>query len=212
MNARTRVRRILQRIPGVDAVHMSRSGYLAQVGWPRSRREARPVDASGGTLPWFTYPAIEILAARIPEDACVFEWGAGASTRWFADRVATVRSCEHDAGWFATVTSSLPGNAHVALHVVDSDGYVEEVGGGGPYDLVVVDGRRRNECAAAATAHLSERGVIVWDNSERERYQDGLKSLADLGFRQLDLVGPTPCNAGRSTTSICYRDGNCLGI
>ncbi|MFZ4668397.1 MAG: FkbM family methyltransferase [Microthrixaceae bacterium] len=212
MPAPAQIRRLMKRIPGVDAVHMGRSGYLAQVGWPRSRREERPVDGDGRTIPWFTYPAIDFLSDRLPPDASVFEWGAGASTRWFAERVATVRSCEHDAGWYATVTVSLAANASVALHPVDSDEYVNEVARHGPLDIVVIDGRRRNECAAATVEALSERGVIIWDNSERESYRPALQRLADQGFRRIDFTGPHPCVSARGATSVCYRDGNCLGI
>ena len=208
----TRLRQTLRRVPPLDALHMARSGYLAEVGWPRSRREERPVDGGGRTIPWFTYPAIDFLSDRLPPDASVFEWGAGASTRWFAERVATVRSCEHDADWYATVTVSLASNASVALHPVDSDEYVNEVARHGPLDIVVIDGRRRNECAAAAVEALSERGVIIWDNSERESYRPALQRLADKGFRRIDFTGPHPCVSVRGATSVCYRDGNCLGI
>ena len=126
--------------------------------------------------------------------------------------MATVRSCEHDAGWYATVTVSLAANASVALHPVDSDEYVNEVARHGPFDIVVIDGRRRNECAAVAVEALSERGVIIWDNSERESYRPALQRLADQGFRRIDFTGPHPCVSARGATSVCYRDSNCLGI
>jgi hypothetical protein len=59
---------------------------------------------------------------------------------------------------------------------------------------------------------LSSRGVIVWDNSDRERYQAGYDFLRGSGFRRLDFAGPGPVDFWPWCTSIFYRDHNCLQI
>ena len=80
------------------------------------------------------------------------------------------------------------------------------------FDIIVVDGRRRNECAIQSLSSLSGVGVFVWDNSERVRYAEGQQALIAHGFRRIDFAGRGPQLTRRWQTSIFYRDGNCLGI
>ena len=208
------LRRVFAKLPfpyGVVIEAQSRDdSYLVSTGWARSRRERAPVDREGRPLPWYTYPAIRFLEARMRPHFRVFEFGAGNSTRWWAERVAGVHAVEHDAGWVDRLRPQLGGNAAVEYRPVDSADY--PVPDGGPFDIVVIDGRRRNECARHAVAALAGNGVIVWDNSERERYDEGKRHLVALGFRQLDFWGVVPGNVKEIATSIFYRADNCLGI
>src|SRR5262245_35910487 len=93
-----------------------RRGALHDDGWFRSAREGRAVDAEGRPIPWITYPAIELLRARVRPDMSVFEYGCGASTRWWAERVREVVSVEHDRAWFEQTRLGLPANVEL-LHV-----------------------------------------------------------------------------------------------
>jgi hypothetical protein len=80
------------------------------------------------------------------------------------------------------------------------------------FDVVLIDGRRRNECAAHAPRSLKSSGIIIWDNSERLRYRTGFEILESQGFRRLDFDGLGPVNPYGSRTSIFYRSENCLEI
>ena len=196
-------------------------GALSELGWPRSFAQRVPIDREGAPLPWFTYPAISVLAPRISASLRVFEYGAGNSTRWWAARVAAVRSVENDAQWTQLLAPQLPSHAQLLFAALDGDdggqSYVDgatiaAAADGAPFDVIVIDGRERNRCVAASLRSLSERGVIVWDNSERERYASGLQIVTDAGFRRLDLHGMGPVNPYAWCTTILYRDGNCLGL
>ncbi len=197
------------------------NGALAELGWPRSFAQRIPIDRDGAPLPWFTYPAIAVLGPRIQGAMRVFEYGAGNSTRWWAARVAAVRSVEHDAQWATMLAPQLPTHAKLRFAPIDGadggQGYVDGAAiaadaDGALFDVVVIDGRERNRCVPATLRALSERGVVVWDNSERARYAPGLAQLTDAGFRRLDLHGLGPVNPYAWCTSILYRDGNCLGL
>lgn len=179
-------------------------------GWLRSRRAGRALSAGGTPLPWITYSAIHILSTRTPGDARVFEYGCGSSTLWWAARGNTIVACEHDRSWCARIATEAP-NAHVLWRDLNVD-YVSAARNFDPFDMIVIDGRRRVDCAKEAVHALTPAGVIVWDNAERERYQLGLRFLVDSGFRRLDLVGVGPVQAHASTTTIFYRDGNCLRL
>lgn len=80
------------------------------------------------------------------------------------------------------------------------------------FDVVVIDGRDRVNCAKA-TMNLKQRpSAIIWDNSERERYQEGYDLLINNGYRRLDFDGFGPVNGRPWRTSVFYMPDNCLKI
>jgi hypothetical protein len=184
---------------------------LAANGWFRSRREARVVDLAGEPLPWITYPAIAFLERRVRPDVSVFEYGCGASTLWWARRVARVVSVEHDAEWARKVAGEAP--AHVEItHAPLGDGYRAAPAARAPFDVVVIDGRDRVACVPHAIAALSSEGVVVFDNSNRPEYASGLRALAGAGFASVPFVGMAPSINEESETTVFYRRTNCLGL
>jgi hypothetical protein len=161
-----------------------------------------------------TYPATAFLERRVNGSLRVFEYGSGNSTLWWAKRVAFVAAAEHDRRWAEKIRPALPANAQLHCVPLDPPGfYANSIRlANGPFDIVVNDGRDRVNCARAALAALNGRGVIVWDNSDRDEYAEGYRILANHGFRRVDFEGLGPTNAIPWTTSIFYRDGNCLGL
>jgi hypothetical protein len=202
--------RTLSRIPTYHALELS-WGWLGSSGWLRSMVERRPVDVLGAPLPWITYPAIDFLSGHDLGGLRVFEWGSGSSTEWWAGRAQEVVACEHDPAWHGRVAGSLPSNATVLLRDRGED-YAHEVLRHGPFDIVVIDGRDRVECSRVAPDALSAAGVIVWDNSDRERYREGLDLLTTKGFRRVDFHGLVPALVRPSVTSLLYRSDNVLGL
>lgn len=186
-------------------------GWLRSSGWLRSMVDGRPVDALGDPLPWITYPAIDFLSGRDLGSVRVFEWGSGSSTDWWARRVQEVVACEHDPTWCDQVRGSLPPNATVLLRE-RGHAYTAEVLQHGLFDIVVIDGRDRVECSRVAPDALTPAGIIIWDNSDRERYEEGLVALATQGFRRVDFHGLVPALQRPSVTSILYRSDNILGL
>ena len=190
----------------------ARSG-LREAGWFRSFAERRPVDITGAPLPWFTYAAIAVLTPRLGPSLRIFEYGAGGSTLWWGERVAEVLAVEHEPAWVRELTPRLPCNAHLLQrNLNDGDTYPNAASGHGAFDIVVIDGRRRNDCVGPALQALSPAGVIVWDNSERPRYAVGQQTLMAADFRRLDLHGMGPVNPWAWCTSLFYRDDNVLGL
>lgn len=191
-----------------------RFGQPAQDGWFRSAREGAAVDRAGRPIPWYTYPAIDFLAPRVAADLEVFEYGSGNSTHWWAKRAARVFSVEHDEAWFERVAPSAPANVTVRHVPLDPPGQYARslIKAGRRFDVVVIDGRERVECALLAPDALTERGVVVFDNSDRLDYADGYAALAARGFRRIDFIGLAAVEPMKTSTSIFYRPGNCLSI
>lgn len=180
-------------------------------------------------LAWWSYPAMrrvdEFLSDR--PGARIFEYGAGASTLWLAKRAGQVDSVEHDGQWAETVRELLVDTAgNVKLHAVppiaatadtvvrsgraghtdldfaDYVSTIDEVGG--PFDLIVVDGRARVDAFRRALDHLADDGVVVFDNIRRKRYWEVLSAMP--GLRIELLKGGTPTLPYPTTTGLIWRD------
>ena len=192
---------------------LARYGYLKESGWLKSRHAGVPVDNQGHPLPWFTYPSIDFLKDRVSKDMDVFEYGAGNSTLWWADRVGQVVTCEHDENWYKRMFDLVPDN--VALHHLSVNGgeYASMIlRHQSEFDIVVIDGKDRVTCAKNCLPSLKEGGVIVWDNSDRDGYAEGYEFLLQNGYHRRDFEGMGPINRKPWNTSIFYRMDNCLGI
>ena len=165
-------------------------------------------------LPWYTYAATAFLAKRVGQGLSVFEYGSGNSTRWWARRVSRVVACEHDAGWAQRLSADLPANVELMVHELKPDGaYCRAIlQTTGAFEVVVIDGRDRNNCAIHTVERLADNGVIIWDNSDRQHYQPGFDFLAERGFRAIEFAGFGPASYVPWQTSIFYKDKNCLGI
>jgi hypothetical protein len=51
-------------------------------------------------VPWLVFSCIDFLDQWLKKDMQVFEYGSGGSTLYFAEKVGTIISIEHDAKWF----------------------------------------------------------------------------------------------------------------
>jgi hypothetical protein len=206
------------RAPRPSLEELSRRGipsmYLQRSGWFRSVHEGLPIDASGNPLPWYTYPAIAFLSPRVNETWNVFEFGAGYSTAWWARRVARLIAVEHDASWAKTTQQLLTTTSKGSILLREGEDYAAEIGKHGiKFHVVVIDGQDRHRCAMTALDHMTEDGVMIWDNAEIRRHINMMEALqARAGFRRVDFEGIGPIRDGAWWTSILYRDRNCLGL
>jgi hypothetical protein len=185
-------------------------GVLRPIGFQQSVRAGMSLDGAGNPVPWWTFAANEWVKARLRPTDRVFEYGSGGSTLWLAAHAKSVVSVEHDRAWFEKLRPHLPANATV-MHKPADDEFSTDVTAPycaaimdhePPFDVVVIDGMERNACARLAARAVSANGIIIFDNSHRARYSDGMKSLAQAGFWRIDLAG---CIADRGLTSIFGR-------
>jgi hypothetical protein len=211
--ARSLARRLFRSKSGA-ALRDLRAGYLSQIGWDRSVIEHAAVDAAGRPIPWLTYSAIAFLSDRVGHHLDVFEFGSGNSTLWWSHAARTVTAVEHDPDWAEQVSKKLPANATLTHVPLTSDGgYARFLQGvREAYDIIVIDGRDRVNCARHSLNALRQGGVVIWDNAERAEYQDGYALMAQRGFSRIDFGGLGPINCYASTTAIFYRGENVLGI
>ncbi|MGF1669602.1 MAG: FkbM family methyltransferase [Balneolaceae bacterium] len=207
-----RVHPVLSKFSLYSCWLLKRKSYLKTSGWFRSFRSGKSVDADGNAIPWFTYGAIEILKDRLPDDALVFEYGCGLGTHWWAKNAKRVISVEHEKAWIEKMSAGLPGNAEI-LYKESGKSYTDAITKTGKlFDVVIIDGRNRVECCKASIPFISERGILIFDDTGRQKYMDGIRMLKNNGFRQLAFKGFSPIEFMECETSIFYRDGNLLGL
>lgn len=170
----------------------------------------------GDKSPWMAYGAINWLETYLKTEMQIFEWGSGGSTLFFASRVQSVVSVEHDPLWHATVAEQLlnhkidnvssvlcpPERTDPLPEIYTSTDekysglsflrYAEAID---PYpddsfDLVVVDGRARPGCMKHALTKVRPGAYLLLDNSDRESYEPGKQLVSTWLSRE--YYGPGP--------------------
>lgn len=192
------------------------SNYLDEYGWFKTIETKESIDNSGKGLPWISYPAIDFLQNRIKNNMRIFEYGCGGSTVWWAERVAQVVSIEHDFGWYEKMKKQLNEYKKVELKYIalEYNGeYSKAVSECTEYfDVVVIDGRDRINCVKNSLKALKKDGIILFDNSDRNEYEEAYSLLKKMGFKELEFYGMAPCIYYKTKTSVYYRENNCLNI
>jgi hypothetical protein len=188
--------------------------YLESVGWVNSYERHASVDADDNPIPWYRYTAIDFFAERTRPDQKVFEFGSGNSTLWWAKRVESVTAVEHNPDWARRISESSPENVEVMEVALESDGdYCRTpLRLGEEFNVLIIDGRDRVNCALNCLPALAPDGVIIWDDSHRRRYGHGIRFLESEGFRRIRFTGLGPISANPGETSILYRPQNCFQI
>ena len=186
--------------------------HMRQSGWLKSIQTRQAVDENGKPVPWISYPAINFLSGRVRREFEVFEYGSGNSTLWWAMNAGRIVSCEHDEVWYSQLKERIPEGVTYVHEPLEGGRYPSSIKNYGYFDIVMIDGRERVECSNHAITQLKDGGVIVFDNSDRERYQPAFDLFGHSGFKRLDFMGIGPISQKPISTSIFYRSSNCLGI
>jgi len=173
---------------------------FVEYGQQRSMIEHRAVDGSGNPIPWYTYPFIEYISCFKCSDVAVFEYGSGHSSFYWASRSRSVTSIEHDTEWMDIVSKKAPKNLKLLLRLTQ-EAYVNAIREQKTqFDIIIIDGRWRLECAQTAASFLAPGGMIVFDNSDW--YPQACSVLREQGFFQCDFSGFGPVNNYTWTTSL----------
>ena len=178
---------------------------LGDYGWLRSLREGRSVNADGEWIPWFTYPAIDFLRQLDYSTKSVFEYGAGASTLFWARRANRVVAVETVQEWLDKVLTEAPANCTVIFSSPDVDAFANQIDSHGDFDVIVIDGPgpTRPACCKRALEHLRPGGMIILDNSDLWPETAAIPRAA--GLIQVDFTGFAPLAVHAHTTSVFLR-------
>lgn len=163
--------------------------------------------------PWWVTSAIKFVESRLLPHMKVFEWGSGNSTLFWEQYVDCVVSCEHDKTWYEKMKQHISKTKLIYKELVYGGDYSKAIlFEKDEFDIILVDGRDRNNCIVNAYEKLTESGIIILDNAERENYLDGIDYLMSKGFKRLDFEGELFGLPTYDLTTIFYRTTNVLGI
>ena len=195
--------------------YLLQKNFLSKTGWTKSVFTGAPVDKKNEPIPWFTYSFLNFLTDRIRPEMKIFEFGSGNSTIWFSSKGCQLFSIEHNPAWYDRMRNMLRDRKNVSLKLAskEDNSYSSAIlEFEGFFDIIIIDGRDRVNCARNSLGALKPGGVIIWDNSDRPDYYEGYEYLLEHGFKRLDFHGFGPINSRSWCTSLFYRKTNCLGV
>lgn len=165
------------------------------------------IDRDGNPIPWYTYPAIEYLSQLDYSDKKIFEFGCANSSLFWAKRAKQVISIEDNHSWFEKWTSEFKEPNLDIRWRDEGEGYFNAIFEDNElYDVIIVDGKRRADCARTALEKMAPNGMIILDDSDRintsQEYVDAVNNLKKGNLIQIDFYGFCPMNNYTKTTSI----------
>jgi len=171
-----------------------------QYAWLKSVETQKPIDSENMEIPWFTFPAIEYLSQIDMRDFDIYEWGSGNSSKFFARRCRSITSIESNLEWFDYGSDNLEENQKIKL--LNYQEYATEIDKENmKYDVIIIDGIDRYECAKAALNNIKKGGMIILDNSDwNPNACELLRS--SLQYIEVDFHGFGPINSYSWTTSV----------
>jgi precorrin-6B methylase 2 len=193
---------------------LKKDSFLYQSGWINSILENKPVQKDNHYIPWINYSFFTFIDSRISDDQNVFEYGAGYSSIYFSKTVKKLYSVEHDPTWIEKIKSQSRDN-HVIYNIseIENKQYAQSIKR--PlikFDIVFVDGRDRVDCSIYSVSYLSDRGVLILDDSERGRYTQVFVFMKENGFKELTFTSFKPSMNKLASTTIFYKSDNCFNI
>ncbi|PVW16449.1 O-methyltransferase [Marixanthomonas spongiae] len=172
-----------------------------EYGHLESKKTKTSIGVNKEPVPWFTYPAIEYLSQLDLSDLIMLEWGAGNSSIFFSKKVKKLFSIEHNKEWYDLVKTNKPINNELIYADEDYVKKAEEFQK--RFDVILIDGIKREDCAKAALRLLSKNGFIILDNCDR--HPEIADMFRETGFIEVDFHGFGPINEYTWTTSLFLR-------
>lgn len=158
--------------------------------------------------PWLSPTSILFFKKYLKSDMVGAEFGSGSSTLFFAPRISKLYSIEHNKEWYDLISDKLKSSHlnNVDYRFVlqnDKNDFKNEsfsLEDNGDYevrrdyvnyfralndiedrslDFAIVDGRARTECCFEIAPKIKKGGILILDNSERDRYNPVFKKMSD---------------------------------
>lgn len=173
----------------IDEGYGNKNSYLSK----------NSIDSKDEPIPWFTYPSIEYLSQLDLSQCLILEWGIGNSTLFFAKRCQKIISIEHNTDWYNLITDKMPTNSF--SYLVSENEYAEFPKQlNEKFDVIIVDGIKRQECLNTSLQLLKRGGIIIFDNSDRN--PEFCETLRNENLIEIDFHGFGPIVNFTTTTSI----------
>lgn len=189
-----------------------KKSFLHDSGWIQSYQQKRIIDRNGNDIPWISNSAFKFLDNQKLAKLHVYEYGAGASTDYFSRKDAIISSVENDKKWYDQISQKDLENVQISFAAV-GDGYVESIDlTKSKYDIIFIDGRLRVKCFQQSLSYLEDHGIIILDDTHREKYSAVYDIAKQQNFKWIDFWGFANGSLDYKCTTVFYRTNNVFEI
>lgn len=187
-----------------------------------------------GVYPWFAFQSIRHIESLLRPDMKIVEYGGGYSTLWWASRVSSVTTVERSKEWSDEIQRSLHKHhlKNVELRTFDkfpdvSEGELESnydslrplvdeyIGSSNvpeySCDVLVVDDVFRNAVVEGALNLVKPGGLLILDDSERERHKPVMERMLLNGWSCAHFFGAAPYHFHEKQTTIWSKPKERVG-
>ncbi|GAI73712.1 unnamed protein product [marine sediment metagenome] len=174
--------------------------------------------------PWLVKESIAFIEEVINKDSIILEFGAGASTIWFAERAKRVYSFETNKAWRQVLHEELVkgGFDNTILYFGVNDYFkkapsnkgFESMLRGDNIDLALIDHRSysRSRVFEGTVKVIKANGYLVFDNSNRKRYSQSIEFMDSLGWEKFEFWGNGYSPHGRSWKTTIWKKGTLVSL
>jgi hypothetical protein len=192
--------------------------FLYEMGYTKSYHNENPMDKNDEFLPLMNYSIIDFLNKRIIKNIKFFQYGSGYSSIYYSKKVKDVTTIEYDIDWKNKVQFFFKkhnlDNLNVHIQAINEN-YPKSIKTINPekkYNIILVDGRMRVEYSIEAISSLSENGVLILNNSSRDKYQEIFSFYQQNNFKHITFSGIKPFFFKNDCTTFFYKSNNCFNI
>lgn len=177
-------------------------------------------------IPDMTGDAITFINQNLKQSDQCFEWGAGASTFWIAQRCKHIYSSEYFEQFYYYLREQQLQRSidNISLKFVPADstpheGYIAQYSsakgqsykafahsiedfGTAIFDWIFIDGRARSACLDVAMSVAKPGSWIVFDDTERVPYSQAILSYSPRFERVWSFPGPKATTGRHSETTV----------
>lgn len=179
--------------------------FSFNTGHFRSSLLKKPIGKNGIPIPWYTYSLISYLEEMDFKSCTILEIGAGNSSYWWAKRAEQVISLESDRLWYDKLIKDNKFDNLVfnfvtnpsSANLIDEFEHLKNR----KYDIVILDGMDRLNLMSTCLDLLSDKGILIADDTDRYDYSESLKGS---GINRIDFHGYSPSVILPKTSSIFF--------
>jgi hypothetical protein len=172
-----------------------------QYGYFKTLKRCLSIGPQNEPLPWLSYAAIFYLKRLDFSNCRILEFGSGGSTLFWANKAKEVISIETDRRWHEKISKVLPENVKIMLFEKDEfEKCLLALQDIKPFDVIIIDGAWRPQCALHCTKLLANTGLAILDNPDW--YPTAHANMQENDYFEVSFSGITPMQAYSTTTNI----------
>lgn len=197
----SRMKKGAQMLAHMGVALLGRPDLLGSAAWVARHPKSTNWDVGE---PWWNSRAIHFLSGQVAPGGTVFEWGSGGSTVWLATHGLRVTAIESEEPWAERVRDRCPtadvryipgadvgtlrseeqlrdgGRHFFDEYVASIDSYPDK-----SFDLIVIDGICRAECAKHAPSKVKPGGLVVVDDSQWDFLEPCFEPFKDWEMKRI---------------------------